>query len=255
MAFASNFGRILSPTFQPNSQAKKAGDWWLAGGIDPDDCIAAYQPKGAASYAASKVNLANPGTYDLTNGNDPSWSASTGWTFDGVDDHLYETTYKPTDTSFTIIVRLNNMKIDHSVSSAILGIRRPSNSSESNFALKFEQYDNTGKVGISSWGNPGAHYWEEKDLVSNFASPTGQDVIIAFTRSGYAIKYYVGTNTQTASATFVFDATYKGLVVGAYFAPNFVSDVPKGDLYALAYYHAALSDSQISAISDAMNEL
>jgi hypothetical protein len=252
MAFASNFGRILSPTFQPNSQAKKAGGrWWdLDGTIT--SCIAAYQPKGAASYAASKVNLANPGTYDLTNGNDPSWSASTGWTFDGVDDHLYETTYKPTDTSFTIIVRLNNMKIDHSVSSAILSIRRPSSSSESNWALKFEQYDNTGKVGISSWGNPGEYY---KDLVSNFASPTGQDVIIAFTRSGTAIKYYVGTNTQTASATFVFDATYKGLVVGAYFSPNFSGDVPKGDLYALSYYHAALSDDQISSISTAMNAL
>ena len=255
MAFASNFGRILSPTFQPNSQAKKAGDWWLAGGIDPDDCIAAYQPKGAASYAASKVNLANPGTYDLTNGNDPSWSADNGWTFDGVNDHLYETTYEPTNTPFTVIVRLNNMKIDHSVSSAILGIRRPRNTgnNESNFALKFEQYNNTGKVGISSWGNPGERY---KDLVSNFASPTGQDVIIAFTRSGTAIKYYVGTNTQTASVTFVFDATYKGLIIGGYFSPNFSGmDVPKGDLYALAYYHAALSDSQISAISDAMNDL
>ena len=252
MALASNFGRILSPTFQPNSQEKKAGGWWLAGGIDPDDCVAAYQPKGAASYAASKVNLANPGTYDLTNGNDPSWSASTGWTFDGVDDHLYETTYEPTDTSFTIIVRLNNMKIDHNVSSAILSIRRPSSSSASNWALKFEQYNNTGKVGISSWGDPNTY---NRNHVSNFASPTGQDVIIAFTRSGTAIKYYVGTNTQTASVTFVFDTTYKGLVVGAYFDPNFVCDVPKGDLYALAYYHAALSDSQISAISDAMNDL
>ena len=31
MAFASNFGRILSPTFQPNSQAKKAGGWYVDG--------------------------------------------------------------------------------------------------------------------------------------------------------------------------------------------------------------------------------
>ena len=61
MAFASNFGRILSPTFQPNSQAKKAGGWWDLNGTITS-CIAAYQPKGAASYAASKVNLANPGT-------------------------------------------------------------------------------------------------------------------------------------------------------------------------------------------------
>ncbi len=42
--------------------------WWLAGGIPAENCIAAYQPKGAASYAASKVNLANPGTYDAYEG-------------------------------------------------------------------------------------------------------------------------------------------------------------------------------------------
>ena len=57
--------------------------WWLAGGIAAANCVAAYQPKGAASYAASKVNLANPGTYDLVKiTNDPDFDAATGWTFD-----------------------------------------------------------------------------------------------------------------------------------------------------------------------------
>jgi len=59
--------------------------WWEVAG---KTCIAAYQAKGAASYAASKVNLANPGTYDATEGVAPTWDAATGWTFNGTDQYL-----------------------------------------------------------------------------------------------------------------------------------------------------------------------
>jgi len=55
--------------------------WYLSGGIAAANCIAAYQPKGAASYAASKVNLANPGTFDATEGVAPTWDTGVGWTF------------------------------------------------------------------------------------------------------------------------------------------------------------------------------
>lgn len=54
--------------------------WWLAGGVAPANCVGAYQAIGAASQAASYVNLANPGTNNLTAGADPpTWSAATGW--------------------------------------------------------------------------------------------------------------------------------------------------------------------------------
>lgn len=58
--------------------------WWTAGGAT--GCVAAYQPIGAASLAASYVNLANPGTYDLAVGGGasaPAFDAATGWGFDG----------------------------------------------------------------------------------------------------------------------------------------------------------------------------
>lgn len=64
-------------------QSAAAASWWLSGGIPAANCIAAYQAKGAASYAASKVNLAQPGTYNLTEGLAPSWDAATGWTSTG----------------------------------------------------------------------------------------------------------------------------------------------------------------------------
>lgn len=53
--------------------------WWLAGQIGAGNCVAAYRAKGAASYMASKVNLANPGTYDAYEGVQPSWNAEDGW--------------------------------------------------------------------------------------------------------------------------------------------------------------------------------
>lgn len=57
-----------------------AGGWW-------DDfgaigcCVGAYQGKAAANYAASLVNLANPGVNDLIEigGGPPGWNAVQGW--------------------------------------------------------------------------------------------------------------------------------------------------------------------------------
>ena len=63
--------------------------WWLSGGIAAANCVVAYQPKGAASYATSKVNLANPGTYDAADGTAyPTWNAINGWMFNGTSQWL-----------------------------------------------------------------------------------------------------------------------------------------------------------------------
>lgn len=59
------------------------GNWWLSGGITSGQCVCAYNAKGAASYAASKSNLNNPGTNDATDGVVPTWANGVGWTFNG----------------------------------------------------------------------------------------------------------------------------------------------------------------------------
>ena len=71
--------RILS------SRVAAAGDWWFVAGITT---IVAYQPIGAANYAASKINLADPGTNDAWEGNAPVWGAIGGWDFNGTNDYL-----------------------------------------------------------------------------------------------------------------------------------------------------------------------
>lgn len=76
-------GMIGSALGRGYRRAAAAEPWWLAGGVAAANCVAAYQPKGAADYAASKVNLANPGTYDATDGAVyPTWDAANGWKFD-----------------------------------------------------------------------------------------------------------------------------------------------------------------------------
>ena len=84
------------------------GGWWLVPG---KTCVAAYQPKGAASYAASKINLANPGTYNATEGVAPAWAAGTGWTFNGITQYL-DSQYVPNTGNHSASVQFNNVASD-----------------------------------------------------------------------------------------------------------------------------------------------
>lgn len=62
--------------------------WYLSGGIVAANCIAAYQAKNIGSQAASYVNQANPGTFDLTVGAAPDWTTEAGWAFNGTSHYL-----------------------------------------------------------------------------------------------------------------------------------------------------------------------
>lgn len=60
--------------------AAAGGGWWLSGGVSAGDCYGAWAAKGAASYAASLINLNNPGTNDLaTDIAEPAFDTATGW--------------------------------------------------------------------------------------------------------------------------------------------------------------------------------
>lgn len=87
-----------------------AADWW-----DPDGeglCVwAAYQPKGALSFAASLIDLSG-------NGNDagdpggaatPGWNTVNGWTFDGLADYLTTTFVPQNDQSQSVLVQYTNV--------------------------------------------------------------------------------------------------------------------------------------------------
>lgn len=77
--------------------------WWDADGAI-SGCVAAYQPVGAASLAASYSNLANPGTYDAAPGVAPTFSTTEGWILNGSTQWLDSGVTR--GSGYTMIVRV-----------------------------------------------------------------------------------------------------------------------------------------------------
>ena len=97
-------GPVTSLTIQNciQLQACAAGNWWTIQGVNT---VAAYQPKGASSFANSKVNIANPGTHDATNGIAyPTWDAVNGWSLYQDSKQYLNTDFTP-NGDYTVIVR------------------------------------------------------------------------------------------------------------------------------------------------------
>lgn len=230
MTFASTFGRVLSPTFQPKSQAA-GGKWWLAGNINPANCIAAYQPKGAASYAASKVNLANPGTYDATGGNAPDWDATNGWKFDGVNDYL-DTGILPSQT-WSVLIRYSDTAFTSSTR-YFMGLldRDPA----------YTRFYLSGTTSSISFGNGGQiSYSGSSDRTLGVIGISAQDgyqngvdvIDIPTDKTDYGFSIYIGCRNDSGTA-----AGYM----------NFY-------LQAFAIYNAALTSTQVGLLTTAMNAL
>jgi len=78
-------------------KATASANWWEAAGTGL--ALAVFQAKGAASYAASLLDLTGNG-YELEENagglSTPSWAAATGWTFNpGTTNYLITTTALP----------------------------------------------------------------------------------------------------------------------------------------------------------------
>lgn len=82
--------------------------WYLAGAVPAVNCKAAYAPKGAASLAASYVNLANPGTNNAAPGTAPTWDAVNGWKFNGTDQYLTTGVVPENDQTWSMIVKYSD---------------------------------------------------------------------------------------------------------------------------------------------------
>ena len=102
MTFAAAFPRMFSAPFKPDLAADVVASWWVVPG---KTCVAAYQPKDAASLAASYINRANPGAYDAAPGVAPTWDAATGWVFGGASHLEIGITVQ---TNYTILVRFSD---------------------------------------------------------------------------------------------------------------------------------------------------
>jgi hypothetical protein len=232
------FLRILRPPFGPNLDT--AEDWWLTGGIPAANCIAAYQPTGAASYAASKVNLANPGTYDAYKGDtyEPTWDATNGWDFsDYVERNGLATGIYPTSgNKYTYIIKFTNGRVDNY--GIAIGSRTGSNSirifqsmnvDDHAFYINATGYSTGARVVNGVLANAsGKGYLDGSYETGSEAALSNNLCMIA-----------IGAQNYQASGTAGFTC-YNSFM---------------GQVQAVAIYDTALTASQISALTTAMNQI
>ena len=89
--------------FQPRGGAA-ASNWWEAGGAT--GCVAAYQPVGAASLAASYTDLSGNGN-DCGPGTAPTWDAVNGWTFNGTTQYLTTGVSNALNQTWTMVIQFS----------------------------------------------------------------------------------------------------------------------------------------------------
>lgn len=230
MTFASPFSGVIQRPFGGVPSRAAPVIWWLEGSISAANCIAAYQPKGAASYAASKVNLANPGTYDAVDGAAyPSWGASTGWTGNGTSQYI--DTGVVIANGWSAIIRL-------AMSGALLGRA---------FSVNTEGL-------VKSFGI--APRWTNNSAYFNYGgyagvSFTGTSGVFAITgETGCYIDGVDVANTKSAYS----DINTRPLYV---LAGNEGSAVAfwAGSVLAMAIYDISLSSTQVGLLTTSMNAL
>ena len=233
MTFSPTFGRLFSPTFQPNSIKKADTSWWLSGGIAAANCVAAYQPKGAASYAASLVNLTGNATYDATGYNTPTWDASYGWNLIGYSPFKYIRTGITSMTTGWSIVAL----VDTSVAASVFGV--------SNAAGKQKRVALNFNGGRASW-------YLDSGLYGTGTSSIKAGNVAILGNKGYVNGTLDCTGTDTGD--------YSGVdfQIGGYNKNGTADGFATGaqiKIKAIAIYNTVISTAQLSALVTAMAAL
>lgn len=223
MAFAPPFQRVFPATFDRRAAG---ASWWLSGGISAANAIAVYQPKGAASLAASYVNLVNPGTYDAAPGVAPGWSAATGWSFDGSTQYL-KTSVIP-EADWTTIIRFAGFADD----GVLIGCR--------DWAAGQRYY-----IEVASWG--GRFFNGATTTLWDNAYTVAVKALAG--RTAYTNGSAVGTSPDTDAAP-----DYQ-LYIGARNNKDSTDEAAGAQVLAVAVYASTLSAAQVASISAAMAAL
>ncbi len=194
--------------------------------------MAAYAPKGAASYAASKVNLANPGTYDAAEGVAPTWAAGTGWTFDGATQYLTTGVVPPDSQTRSMIIRIAN-HTGAGVWSILAGQ---------------QTYGGARNLLLGSTYASNAEYWSGGFLRQAPLLATGTLAVAG------NVAYRNGISDGNLSDAGSSD-THFGIYIGACNYQNDPIRYGNGSVLAFAFYNTTLTADQVAAVSTAMAAL
>ena len=211
-----------------------ATPWYLAGGVPLVNCVAAYQPIGAADLASSYINLANPGTYDAAPGTAPSFAAATGWTFNGTDQYLNSGVVPSLNpNSWSALVRFS----DYGASVRWLFGIKQSESPWGSFAIKCSTSAHTCIYAKADAESPQA-----PEILSGVL---GMNATKGF-RNGVYDRDLIVSTVANANPIYI-GAACKLDNTPIYFL--------NGKIQALAIYSIGITDAQMTAISIAMAAL
>lgn len=207
----------------------EAVPWYLASNIAKSYCIAAYQAIGAASQAASYINLVNPGTYSLTGTAVPTWNTNIGWTFSGT--HFLKTGIDPVagaTQTWSMLCRYSGITgntgymvgaFDQTTGYFIM----------TPYRIDTRRYAN----GTSFLGNAGGSQSGVQAIAGGTAYINGVSDGAITVASINPTEIYIGCRNVTGAPDLFF----------------------VGNIQALAIYNTVLTSSQVLAISNAMAAL
>lgn len=200
---------------------RAAADWWQVAG---QTCVAAYQPIGAASLAASYVNLANPGTYDAAPGVAPTLAAG-GWQFNGFTQYL--TTGIVPAAGWSAIVRISG-------GAAVS-------------CIAFGMSEGVGKAFyIAPYTSVGVNYYNGNGALK---TPDATEGIFALAPGA---GYRNGSQDVTFSGWT--GSVTREIVIGAVRSAS-IADFFPGTIAAIAIYSTALSAADVAALTTRMQAL
>ena len=204
-----------------------APGWWVVPG---KACVAAYQPKGAADYASSKINLATPGVNDAVEGVAPAWAAATGWTFNGINMTLDAGALVPA-AGWGLAVRVANRVLpsgNRAISGANMGVWN--------------------RFGVGSNADTRVQY-ADGGQANGVVGALGVNAILAVSgNAGYLngiFEVAIGAWTIAGGWTLTIGSHW-GVYTNVYYA---------GDIVALSLYSSVLTAGEIAALSARMAAL
>jgi hypothetical protein len=212
--------------------------WWLSGGISAENVLSAFQAKGAASYAASKSNLANPGTNDLLDGTAyPTWNSTDGWVFARTSSqYLDNQLAQAADTDFAVLVRISGVVDQVYATNMVVGGRNYANSNGLYYIQPRSSYL------VSGIGSAGYLEW--------YPSTSG---VLAVKHSGSVATCWVDGVKESETTSTMGARTTPG-AIGAMNSEGTLLAFYTGNVQAVAYYKA-LTNDQLVAVSTAMAAL
>lgn len=209
-----------------------ATTWWDNNGAIAS-AVAAYAPKGAADFAASKTNLAGGG-HTLANGTAfPTWSSGTGWTFNGSTQYLLSDLTPPMDQSWSAIVKFSGAVANDDA--FIFGLSQDSGLAYFAIAPRAE----TDSAVVYLYGTPGA-----------VVTP-GLAAGVLGIRGGQGNRN--GDDEGAALTLADFDAD-EGIAIGALSGNSGIAGGTYwgGVITSIAFYDAVLTEAEMAAVASAM---